>query len=266
MKFIYSKIFFIFAGVLLVVVIALTLQVKGWLQPIEYVLLQAPQPVIKVVNWVVRPIVTTTKTLTSLKNLAIENNNLRQEVDELRQGQVELDQLKAQNEILKDELGFVSRTPNSLVPCTVLSVDAQGLTDVLNLSCGSESGIEAGQAVVAQGYVIAKIVHVGNLTSSAVLLTNAQQSIDAKVSRNNTEGVVKGSFGSGLIFDLVTQSADVQTGDLIITAGIDPKIPRDLLIGELGQQLTGQNDLFKRLTVVSPIKPYTVDHVFVVKP
>lgn len=266
MRFIYSKLFLAFAGILLVIFVGLVMQSQGWLQPIEYVLLQAPQPVISAVNWVTRPIATTVNTLGSLRSIVAENNNLQAKVVELQQNQIELEQLRQQNQILKDELGFADRADYELQPCTILSADPQGTTDVLNLSCGDETGIVAGQAVVAQGHLIAKIVHVGSFNSAAVLITNAQQTVDAKLSKNNTEGVVKGSFGSGLVFDLVSQSAEVSSGDLVVTAGIDPKIPRDILIGEVGQQLSGPNDLFKQLTVVSPVRVHALDNVFVVKP
>lgn len=266
MRFIYSKIFLIFVGVLVAVFIGLLMQAQGWLQPVEYVLLQAPQPVIRGVNVVTRPIATAVRTLGSLRGLVQENSELQQRVISLQESQVEFDRLASENEILKEELGFVGRTEFDLQPCRILSLDTQQSSDVINLNCGSEAGIEEGFAVIAKGHIFAKVVFVGNLTSSAVLLTNAQQTVDAKVSKNDTEGVVKGSFGSGLLFDLVSQSAEVGQGDLIVTAGIDPKIPRNILIGEVGQQLSGPNDLFKQLTVLSPVKVNVIDHVFIVKP
>jgi cell shape-determining protein MreC len=77
---------------------------------------------------------------------------------------------------------------------------------------------------------------------------------------------VKGSFGSGLVFDLVSQSAEVNENDLVVTAGIDPNIPKNILIGEIGQTISGNNDLFKRMTLVSAVRPNLIDYVFVVKP
>lgn len=266
MRFIYTRWFLILSGILVVILIGLVMQIKGWLNPIEYVLLQAPRPVIAAVNWVTRPIATTINTLSSLPSLVNENNQLAQEVTDLRQQLVDYNQVKSENSILKDELQFVAKAPYNLQPCTILSADNQTSSDVINLNCGEVTGIRTGQAVIAKGYIIAKVVHVGKFTSAAVLITNAQQTVDARLSKNETEGIVKGSFGSGLVFDLVSQSAEVTQGDLIVTAGINPEIPRNILIGEVGQELSGPNDLFKQLTVTSPVKVHTIDHVFVVKP
>ncbi len=266
MRFIYTKTFLVFSGVLLVVVIALFLQVKGWLGPIEYLFLQAPKPAVAVVDSITRPIRSVFTTLFSMKGILTENHQLATEVGKLKQQQVVLDQLKVENELLKNELEFRSKADYALQSCTILSRDPQNISDALVLDCGESTGIKVGQAVISNGYLVAKVVFVGKLTSTAVLITNSQSSVDAKLSKNNVEGVIKGSFGSGLVFDLVSQSADVSVNDLVVTAGIDPNIPKNILIGQIGQQISGGNDLFKKLTLVSPVKAHALDYVFVVKP
>lgn len=266
MRFIYTKTFLIFSAVLVAVAIALVMQMKGWLSPLEYLLLQLPRPAISVVNAVIRPVQTVASTLTGLPALVKENGTLTAELAELKQQRVLYEQLRLENELLKNELSFKAKSPYSLQPCTVLSTDPQNTTDAIILNCGEDSGIKAGQGVISNGYLVAKLVHVGKYNSTAILLTNSQSAIDAKSSRNDTEGVVKGSFGSGLVFDLVSQSADITNGDLIVTAGINPEIPKNILIGQVDQTLSGDNDLFKRLTLVSPVKAHRIDYVFIVKP
>jgi rod shape-determining protein MreC len=266
MRFIYTKTFIIFATVLVGIFIALVMQIKGWFSPIEYLLLQLPRPAITAVNAVIQPIATISSTLTHLPELVRENAMLQSKNTELTQQLVELEQLRVQNETLRSELGFVKKAPFSLEPCTVLSVDPQNTSDAIVLNCGEDTGIQPGQAVVSNGYLVAKIIHVGKFNSTAILITSSQSSVDAKSSRSDSEGVVKGSFGSGLVLDLVSQSADIKSGDLIVTAGINPQVPKNILIGYVDQVLSGDNDLFKRMTLVSPIKTYRLDYVFVVKP
>lgn len=265
MRFIYTKTFLIFAGVLVAIVIGLFMQVNGWLGGIEYLFRQAPKPAVNLVTTIFRPITTVVSTLGSLKSVLTENLNLKTELADLKQRQVSLDQLKAENDLLKSELGFREKSPYTLQPCTIISRDSQSTSDAIILNCGSKEGLAEGQAVISQGYLIAKIVYVGNFSSTAVLITNSQTSVDARISKNGVEGVMKGSFSSGLVLDLVSQSAEVNPGDLVVTAGINPQIPKNILIGQIGQILSGPNDLFKKLTIVSPIKVYQLDYVFVVK-
>lgn len=266
MRFIYTKTFLIFSGVLVIVVIALVLQLKGWLSPVEYLFLQLPRPAITTVNAVMRPVHTVVETLATLPELVAQNAQLSAEVGELKQQLVAMEQLRIENELFKNELEFRSKAPFNLESCTVLSVDPQNTTDAIIINCGEDNGIKAGQAVISNGYLVAKVVHVGKYNSTAVLITHSQSVIDAKAAKNDTEGVVKGSFGSGLVFDLVSQAADISAGDLVVTAGINPEIPKNILIGQVDQTLSGDNDLFKRLTLVSPVKAHRLDYVFVVKP
>lgn len=265
MRFIYSKTFLAFVVALFLIVVGLIMQAKGWLQPIEYALLQAPRPVSNIVRSVANPVHTFFSTLGSLRSVVRENAELRTQVAQLQQQQVQFDKLKSDNDILRDELKFKAQSKTPLEACTVLSIDPQELSDAMVLSCGKEQGLQEGQAVISQGYMIAKIAHVGSYTSTALLISNSGVSIDARLSKNNTEGVVKGSFGSGMVFDLVSQNADVQPGDLVVTAGINPRIPKDILIGQIGTVLSGQNDLFKKMSVTSPVRQRAVEFVFVVK-
>jgi rod shape-determining protein MreC len=264
-RFIYSKPFFIFATLLVVILIALVFQTRGWFQPIEYAFQQAPRPIVAVVKSVTVPIRTLFSTLGSLRGLVRENGELHNKVAQLQQQQAIFDKIQQENELLKRELNFKAQTSLQLESCNVLSIDPQELSDAMVLSCGEGQGIKEGQGVLSNGYLIGKIVYVGNFTSTALLVTNAQSSVDAKVSKNNTEGVVKGSFGSGMVFDLVSQNAEVGPGDLVVTAGINSRIPKDILIGEIGQVISGPNDLFKKMSVISPLRLRSVEYVFVVK-
>jgi rod shape-determining protein MreC len=265
MRFIYTKPFLAFVITLLLIVIGLVMQTKGWLQPIEYALLQAPRPISSTVKAVAEPIRTVFSTLGSLRSVVRENGQLRAQVAQLQQQQIQYDKLKTDNDLLREELKFKAQSDLQLESCTVLSIDPQEITDAMTISCGREQGIEVGQAVISQGYLIAKVVIVGEYSSTAILISNAQSSIDAKLSKNNTEGVVKGSFGSGMVFDLVSQNAEVNSGDLVVTAGINARIPRNILIGEVGTVLSNPNDLFKKLSITSPVRQRAVEFVFVVK-
>ena len=212
-RFIYTKTFFAFAIALIIVLIGLVMQAKGWLQPIEYALLQAPRPISSTIRSIADPIRTFFTTIGSLKSVVNENAELQAQVVSLQQQQVQFDKFKTDNDLLREELKFKAQSKLALEPCTVLSIDPQELSDAMILSCGKEQGIQEGQAVISQGYLVAKVVYVGSYTSTALLISNSQSSIDARISKNNTEGVVKGSFGSGMVFDLVSQNNSYRMGN-----------------------------------------------------
>jgi rod shape-determining protein MreC len=265
MRFIYTKAFALFVACLIILVIGLFLQVKGLLQPIEYGLLQAPRPLISGAKAVASPVKNFFTTLFTLRSIVRQNTELTTKVADLQQQVVDSEQTKAENAVLKKELGFVQSSSTVFQPCTVLSVDPEELSDALVLNCGESQGLQEGQAVVAQGYLVGKVLHVGKHTSTALLITNDNSAVDARLSKNTTEGIAKGSFGSGVIFDMVSQNADVHKGDLVVTAGINSHIVKNLVIGEVGDDLSKPNDLFKRVSIVTPVRFHSLSYVFVAK-
>jgi rod shape-determining protein MreC len=211
------------------------------------------------------PVKTFFGTIYRLRQISQENAALTVKVKALQQDLVQYEQLSRENETLKKELGFVKNSKLNLVGCSALSNNPFGTNDALILNCGTEAGVEEGQALISQGYLVGKIIYAGKNSSTALLVTSSKFFTDAKVSQTAVSAVVKGSFGSGLILDQVPQSTDLQKGWLAVTAGINEKIPKNILIGEVGDMLSSGNDLFKSAALVSPIDFENLEFVFVIK-
>lgn len=265
MRFIYTKAFGIFAACLLVVVLFFVLQLKGWLDPIRNAALKSPRPVIFLLKTVANPIKNFFGTIYQLEKISRENSQLKSKVIKLEQDLVQSNQGMRENEALRKELGFVKNSKTEMLPCTVLSQNSFGLTDSLVLNCGFNDGVSQGQAVISQGYLVGKVVYTSKSESTVLLATAADFSTDAKISQTNSTAIVKGSFGSGLILDQVMQSSDLQKGWLVVTAGINQAVPKNILIGEVSDIISSNNDLFKKAALISPVDFNNLEFVFVVK-
>ncbi len=266
MRFIYSKTFALLFGSLVVVTALLFFQNRGWLNPVKTVVIQAPRPIVRLAQSVVRPVKNFFFTLFRLREIARENDRLRLKLHENQQLLVQFEQQSRENDALRKELGFVKGAKLNLVPCVVLAQNPLDLTDTVVLDCGSAEGVQEGHAIVSEGFLAGKIIYAGETTSTALLATNSKFSADAQLSRNAANGVVRGSFGSGLLLDQISQNAAVEKGWQVVTAGINEKIPKNILIGEVGDTLSTQNELFKQTTVLSPVHFSNLEFVFVVKP
>lgn len=265
MRFIYTKAFAIFAACVCAVALLLFLQLKGWLDPVRAAILRAPRPVSRLAKAAAVPVKDFFTTIYQLKKISEENAQLQARIAALEADVVNENQLAVENQALRNELGFVKSSKLTLVPCTALSQNPFGLSDSLILNCGTNDGVSQGQAVISQGYLVGKITYAGNKTSTVLLADSSEFSTDAKVSQTLASGLVKGSFGSGLILDQVPQTSDLQTGWLVTTAGINSQIPKNLLIGSINGLLSASSDLFKKASVLSPIDFKNLEFVFVVK-
>lgn len=250
-------------GLLLLSVVFVFLQTRGIIDPIRRAMLELPRPIAFVVRGVVKPVKDFFHTLYVLKNTVKDNATLASRVKSLEETQVELDGTRRENEQLKKELSFTSRSKLKLMPCTVLSFDPEGITDSFTISCGKDQGVKEGMPVVTDGHLAGKVVFASGSTSTAEFLTRPGSNVDAKISRSNSLGVVKGSYASGITFEAVSQSSDIQKNDIIITAGVNSLIPAGLIIGTVEEVISKDNELFKRTTIVSPLKFHDLAYVFI---
>jgi rod shape-determining protein MreC len=265
MRFIYSKSFAVFAGGLLLVALFILLQVKGFLNPVKNLALQAPRPVIFIAQSVTRPVKRFFNTVYKLKDITSDNAELTGEVHELRQELAKYEQVNRENEALRKELGFQRNSVLNLSPCSVLAQNPLNLTDTVVLDCGSDKGVEEGQAVISGGYLAGKIIYSKDGSSTALLVTNSKFSADAQLTRTGSEAIVRGSFGSGIFMEQLSQNAQLEKGWLVVTAGINDKIPKNILIGQVGDTVSNNSDLFKKATIVTPVDFENLDFVFVAK-
>lgn len=265
MRFIYTKPFAIFVTLLVSAAILTFFHSKGWLDPIQRAFLHIPRPIIYVVDRFSRPIKSFFINAYNLKQIANENAQLQSKVYSLQNRQVLFDELTRENDQLKKELQFVKASKLILQPCTVIGRSPVGIVDAITINCGQVEGAEVGHAVTSKGFLVGKITYVSKDFATAQLITNASFSTDAKLSQSGRLAVVRGSFNSGLILDQISQDEILQKGMLAVTAGVNEKIPKNILIGEIGEILSGPNDLFKKATLISPVDFGGLEFVFLVK-
>lgn len=265
MRFIYTKAFAVFFGTLVLAVVLIFLHYKGWSGGFQRAVLQLPRPINYAVRSVAKPVKSFFSGLYRLREIAKENVELEAKVFELQNRQALFDQYRLENEELKKELQFVKASKLSLQPCAVIGRSPTGLSDSIALNCGTEAGAQVGRAVVSRGFLVGKITYAASAFSTAQLITSANFFVDARLSLTGRLAIVRGSFNSGLVLEQVAQDEPLEPGFLVVTAGVSEKVPRNLLIGEVGEVLSQKNELFKKASLVSPIDFTALEFVFLVK-
>lgn len=265
MRFIYTKSFAVFFGSLGLVVGLIFLHHQGWLSPVERVVVQLPRPFTYMIQKVIQPARDFFSSVYHLREVIKENAMLKAKVVELQNRQALYDQYALENEKLRAELGFVKSSKLQLKPCRVIGRSPTGFADSLVIDCGTTDGVQMGQAVVSNGFLVGKITYVAPAFSIVQLITSANFSVDAKLSSTGRLAIVRGSFNSGLILDQVAQEEPLPAGSLVVTAGMSERIPKNLLIGEVGNLISQPTDLFQKAAVFSPVDFQALEFVFLVK-
>jgi rod shape-determining protein MreC len=255
-----------FAILFVIVFFLAVLQLKGYAGWLSRVFVVLPKPIVYPIEAVSRGVRQGVSAILSIRGLYVENAELKNRVLSLEQQAANFSALQSENETLKSELGFAAQPPVAIVPCTVAARDPAGITQTLLLSCGSAQGVAVGQGVVVSGYLVGKVVLVSSTTATVRLLTAPTTAVDVRLASRHTSGVLRGSFGSGLLLDYISQTTEIAKGDLVTTAGINGAIPPDILVGSVSDIGKERGALFYKITVSSPVDFRDLRFVHVLKP
>jgi rod shape-determining protein MreC len=99
---------------------------------------------------------------------------------------------------------------------------------------GLTHGIQAGMPVIDGDGIIGQVTNVGTFTSEVTLVTEKDQSVPVMITRNGLRAIAVGSGKDGSIdVPFVPVAADVQTGDLFVSSGIDGTYPAGLVVAKV---------------------------------
>ena len=173
-------------------------------------------------------------------DLALENRALSEEIVYLR-GEMRLArELERDNQMLRDLLGFVKRSPKHLVSCEVIGRDSTGWWQTVRLDKGAEAGVAEGRAVITPDGLMGRTVAVSGRTADVLLVSDLSCKVSVRLARSGVFGVMEGLGGKpdeqpACRMTYISRTADVQEGDEVVTSGMGGVFPKGLLVGRVGR-------------------------------
>ena len=190
--------------------------------------------------------------ITNLNEIVKENSKLKDELGRLSIDYVKLLDMQSENEYLRKELDFVREGGYQFKVADVIGrlPDNQ---QMLIINQGSRAGLEEGfAATVGQGVVVGKVFKVEADIAYVMLLSDSQSSLAVSlVNSANTSGLLKGQgLETSLLMDLIPLNQELNQGDLVISSGLEEKIPRGFLVGEVSQVDNTVGQIFKQAKII----------------
>jgi rod shape-determining protein MreC len=143
--------------------------------------------------------------------------------------------LQTENDHLRQLIDLKARTPSASVLAEIL-YDARDLYNrKIILNKGSQHGVTLSQPVIDEHGVVGQVTRVFPLTAEVTLLTDKNQASPVQIQRNGLRSVINGRGRSAFLDMRVTSNADVQTGDILVTSGIDGIYPAGLQVAKVAQ-------------------------------
>jgi rod shape-determining protein MreC len=160
--------------------------------------------------------------------LAAENTDLRVQLQQARANAAGADEMRALLE-LRPHLPW--KTTGADIVAGSISPDFRGIT----IDKGLSEGLARDMPVISPAGVVGRVALPAGRTATVQFIVDRSAAVAVRIDRSRTEGIALGNGDGTLRLEYLSATADIQAGDLVVTAGIDGVYPPGLAVGEVGR-------------------------------
>jgi rod shape-determining protein MreC len=203
------------------------------------------------------------ESIISLGDLKIEAEKLSSENQILLQKIANLNELKKENEDLRQVLSCDLLKEFKLKLAQVIGKDISD--DSVLIDKGFLDGISLDMPVVTKEQtLLGKVTEVYEHFSRVTLITNKRISFDVKIQREdkNISGIIKGKGNLNLILDLIEE--DIYEEDIVLTSCIGNIFPEALLVGRIKTIKKSELESFRQAEVDPFFDISQLENVFII--
>jgi len=228
----------------------IALALGGYLTPVSRLVLS---PVISAQTWLATRFAAIQSFLNSpqdMNRIRQRNSDLEAEVSRLQSEIISLKQQIDETRILSALVDFARVNPEyRYVAATVIGRDPSPFLQYAIINRGSDDGLRRGMPVVTEQGLVGRIAAVTAGAARIQLITDPGSKINVRLQSSGAAAVLQGEITGDVSLDMIPQSADVQTGDLVLTSGLGGNYPPTILVGQVTGVRSRDNDLFQRASV-----------------
>ncbi len=186
----------------------------------------------------------TTQTQLTGRNNTLEQQNLVNAAALLR-----LEALELENARLRGLLDTRASHSQSAVYAEILYSHRDPFTRRVIIGKGSTDNIGQGQPVVDAAGLVGQVTRVYPWASQVTLITDKDMTVPVQVMRSGVRGVLFGLGSDGVLeLRFMPFSADIQTGDKLVTSGIDGTYPAGLPVATVQEVERNAAFMFARIS------------------
>lgn len=205
------------------------------------------------------------QTIRQRRDLRLEVEELRAQVDALTIEGVRMREYEAEVRELRDLLSFsseysisaflgaeiVSRDACDTYPCgDLVGLDPNPYLRYVTINVGARQGAAVGMSVVSGGAgLVGRITEVGPRTARVQLLSDPDSAVAAVLQATRGTGLVTGQPDGTLRMEYVPQEEEIAVGDIVLTSGLGGLMPKGLVIGQVTEVQQREYETFQTATV-----------------
>ena len=210
--------------------------------------------------------------VSDLSNTYQENQSLKQKIDTIHELEVQLSELKRDNQKMKETLKLQDTLNDyTLVNATVIARNPDTWRDVITINKGSNDGIQPQMSVMSDNGLVWKVMDVNPTSARVALLSNADNTLVrvAAMIQNEKEPIYGTITGyddktNMLVMSQIQATQDIKVGDKVVTSGLGGISPNSLYIGTVEEVAMDRFGLYKEVKIRPAADTNDVRYVTVV--
>ncbi len=208
------------------------------------------------------------KSLSGRNTLLRNNAELRAEQIRLELQLQKLATLEQENTRLREMLSSAKYFEKERILIgELLSVDLDPYQQRIVVNKGTRDGVYEGQPLLGAKGIIGQIDKAGPFNSVALLVSDPNHALLGVIARSGQRSLV---VGTGNIQQLellhLTNTADIQIGDLVITSGLDDRYPSDYPVAEITSIKQISGDAFVKVEAKPLVNLNSIREVLLIWP
>ena len=198
-----------------------------------------------------------------------QNKMLRSEVEQLRQRDVNVNEIMAENTRLTNILNYKNAVKQfDTAVAKIISYDSSNLTNSITINLGAKDGMQKNMPVITPQGLVGTIVAAYEHSAKVQLILDPRSAVGAIIQRPESRviGIMQGSVGVQTLAKMVNipRDADVVVGDNVLTSGYGGLYPKGIVIGEVVEVTNEAGGLLKYATVKTAVDFYRIEEVLVI--
>ncbi len=207
-------------------------------------------PFLKVASWVARGAGDLWGAYVDLRGIRAENLRLHAELDALTPKANEAEEARLELDRLRQLLDLRTQVPSPSIVARVIARGDAGGDFILTLDRGTRSGVEVNQPVITPRGVVGRIIQAASGSCKVQTILDPNSGVAAVLQRTRVQGMLIGEGARGCRLEYVSELADVEVGDVVVTSGLDRIHPKGSILGVVTEIAEGEG-----LTKIVRIRP-----------
>jgi len=169
----------------------------------------------------------------AVRSFWVEHEALSEQASRVDELQHRLAELVAENQRLRELIGFAETLPGEYVAALVIGRNPDNWFQTITINRGRAHGIGPNDPVVVSKGLVGRVTTVSEHAATVMLILDPESGVAAMVQRTRDTGVALGVAGDDrhLHLRMFFREAAVEPGDVITSSGLSHLFPKGLRIG-----------------------------------